>query len=356
MITLKKALAATLAITMLFSLSACGDKASNSTPTSAPAESAQPADNAEQSDSDSTAPLNVVFIPKLVGIPWFNQMEQGFKDYADEFGTMTIKVSGPPDADPVQQASFVEDAIATKPDVIVVVPNDTAVLEPSLQKAREAGIVVITQEASSVINADADIEFLIMELTGKQYMEALASNMGGEGGYAIMVGGLTVENHNARADAAVAYQEEKYPDMYQVISRVEGSEDIEEAHDKTLELILAHPDLKGIMYIGSNGALGGAAAIRERNLVGQFAITGTSLPSQSKPFLQDGSISANLIGSPRDIAYASAYIVEQLVANDMDVSSITEVPIYGEVQVDGKIILFHSDSEVTFENADSFGF
>jgi hypothetical protein len=31
-----------------------------------------------------------------------------------------------------------------------------------------------------------------------------------------MVGGLTNESHNARADAMVAYQEKNYPDLYQV--------------------------------------------------------------------------------------------------------------------------------------------
>jgi len=351
MITLKKVLTAMLAITTLFYLSVFAGGASSAAYASDSAARTQNAGNAGPG-----TPLKVVFIPKLVGIPWFNQMEKGFKDYAGEFGTMSVKVSGPAYADPVQQASVLEDVIATKPDVIVVVPNDTAVLEPILKKAREAGIIVITQEASTVNNADADIEFLIMERTGEQYMEALAVNMNGEGGYAIMVGGLTVESHNARADAAIAYQKAKYPKMFQVTSRVEGSENIQEAHNKTLELILAHPELKGILYIGSNGALGGAAAIRERNLVGKLVIAGTCLPSQAKPFLKDGAITANLIGSPHDIAYATAYIIDQLVANNMDVSSITSVPVYGKVKIDGKVILFHSDAEVTFENADSFGF
>lgn len=304
--------------------------------------------------SDSN--LNVVFIPKLVGIPWFNQMENGLKEYAQASGNMTVSVSGPVEADPVQQAKVLEDVVATKPDAIIIVPNDTKVLEPILKKAREAKIIVMTQEASTVENADVDVEFLIMDITGKQYMEALAEHMGGKGGYAVMVGGLTVENHNARANAAIMYQKEHYPDMYEVTSRVEGSESVEQAHDKTLELIKAYDDLKGMLYIGSNGALGGAAAIREKNLIGKFTVVGTSIPSQAKPFLKDGSLSVSLLGSPHNIGKATAYILDQLVANDMDFNSVKEVPEYGSVNVDGKIITFHSDAEITFENADSFGF
>ena len=64
---------------------------------------------------------------------------------------------------------------------------------------------MITQEAPTVKNADLDIEFLLLDQEGKDVIELLAKNMGTEGGYAIMVGGLTVEGHNNRADAMVKY-------------------------------------------------------------------------------------------------------------------------------------------------------
>lgn len=341
-------------------LSGCGQKSQHqpenqpavNTPTESASTESAPATNAPASGDK----LNVVFIPKLVGIPWFNQMENGLKEYAQSTGTMNITVSGPVEADPVQQAKVIEDVVATKPDAIIVVPNDTKVLEPILKKAREAGIIVITQEANTVENADADVEFLIMDMVGKQYLEGLAKSMGGEGGYAIMVGGLTVENHNARADAVVAYQKEHYPNMYEVTSRVEGSESVEQSHDKTLELMKAYDDLKGILYIGTNGPLGGAAAIKEKNMVGKFANVGTAIPSQAKPFLKDGAISTSFLGSPHNIGKATAYILDQLVANGMDVNVVKEVPEYGAVSIDGKVITFHSDVEITYENADSFGF
>ncbi len=300
--------------------------------------------------------MEVVFIPKLIGIPWFSQMEKGLKETAEEVGNMNITVSGPVEADPVQQAKALEDVLAKEPDAIIVVPNDTKVLEPILTKAREQGILVITQEASTVENADLDIEFIITEEIGRQYGEMLASNMSEESGYAIMVGGLTSESHNARADAAVAYLKENYPNMYEVTSRVEGSESIEESHNKTLELMKAYPELEGILYIGSNGALGGALAVREKNLVGEFVIAGTSLPAQSKPYLEDGSITANIISNPKNIGKSTAFIIDVLRKNDNDISAIGELPVNGETILNGKVILFHAPAEVTYENADSFGF
>ncbi|PKM58598.1 MAG: LacI family transcriptional regulator [Firmicutes bacterium HGW-Firmicutes-3] len=339
----------TLVTGLILGLSGCTSKSESNEET---------ATKTEESTSKITEEkiLEVVFVPKITGIPWFNAMEKGMKDYAKEFGGLNISVSGPAEADPLQQVKALEDVIARKPDVIVVVPNDTQVLEPVLEKARAAGILVISQEASSIENADADIEFLFIDRVGQQYMDALAKGMGEKGGYAIMVGGLTVENHNARADAAIAYQKENYPDMYEVTSRVEGSEDVSQAHDTTLELIKAHEDLGGMIYIGTNGPIGAATAIQEKNLIGKFVVVGTAVPSQAKPFIEDGSITSAIIGSPYNIGYVTSYVVKTLSENGMDISSITEVPIYGETVADGKVITFHADSEVTLENIDSFGF
>ncbi len=301
--------------------------------------------------------FEIVFIPKLIGIPWFNAMEDGFKAFAKDTGGIKITVSGAPEADPAQQARVLEDAIARKPDSIIVVPNDTKVLEPIMKKGREAGILMLTQEAVSAENVDADIEFLFPEQVGKDYMEALVRGMGEPaGGYAIMVGGLTVESHNARADNAVKYQKENYPGLYQVTSRLEGSESVEQARSKTLELLQAYDDLKGILYIGTLGAIGGALAVTEKNMADKISIAGTSVPSQVKRYLVDGSVDGNVISNPYRIGYDSAYIIHSLARNGKNTSAIRSVPEYGEVKVTGKVITFHAPAEVTAENAASFGF
>jgi len=301
-------------------------------------------------------PYEVIFIPKLIGIPWFNAMEKGFKDYSVSAGnSLNITTMGATDTDPAAQARMIEDAIAKKPDCIVVVPNDTATVEPLMKKGLDAGILMLTQEAPTIQNAVADIEFLILEKEGKDVVDLLVKNIGETGGYAIMVGGLTVEGHNNRADAMVKYQEENFPGLYQVTSRLEGGENVQLAHDKTLELITAYPDMKGIITIGSLGGIGAAQAVREKNLIGKFAVIGCSVPSEAKPYLEDKSMAANYIGNPYRIGLDSGYIVEQLL-DGKNLADITMLPEYGEAKVEGKIITFHADTEVTFENADSFGF
>ena len=66
-------------------------------------------------------------------------------------------------------------------------------------------------------------------------------------------------------------------------------------------------------------------------------------------------MAADYIGNPYRIGLDSAYIVQQLLAG-VPLAELTELPSYGTAQIDGKIITFHADTEVTAENADSFGF
>lgn len=306
-------------------------------------------------ESEDKGTYEIVFIPKLIGIPWFNAMSDGLKDYAKESGNLKITIAGAPETDPAQQARALEDAIARNPSAIIVVPNDSKVLEPIMKKGMDAGILMISQEATSMENINADIEFLIPEYVGRDYVEALVRNMGDEGGYAIMVGGLTVESHNARADAMVAYQEKNYPKLFQVTSRLEGSESVDIAHNKTLELIQAYPDLKGVLYIGSLGAIGGGIALEEKKLTNKISIVGGSVPSQVVPYLKKKSVHANIISNPYRIGKDSAYITLQLLMGKT-LDSLSPLPEYGDAEVVGKVITFHAPSEVTSENAASFGF
>lgn len=305
--------------------------------------------------SAQTKTYEIIFIPKLIGIPWFTTMEKGLKDYAEKVGGMNFTTMGATDTDPAAQARMIEDAIAKKPDCIIVVPNDTATVEPLMKKGLESGILMLSQEAPTIKNAVADIEFLILAQEGKDVVELLVKNAGTKGGYAIMVGGLTVEGHNNRADAMVKYQEENYPDLYQVTSRLEGGENVQVAHDKTLELVTAYPDMVGLITIGSLGGIGAAQAVREKNLIGKFFVIGCSVPSEAKSYLEDKSMAANYIGNPYRIGLDTAYIVEHLLAGKK-LEEITELPEYGTPLIEDKMITFHADSEVTFENADSFGF
>ena len=136
---------------------------------------------------------NIPTIVKIAGIQWFNRMDTGVKKFAADTGNNSYEV-GPAKADAQLQVQLVEDMIAKKADAITVVPFSPESLEPVLEKARAAGIKVVTHEASNIKNADWDLEAFQNVDYGKHQMDLLADCMHGEGQYAVFVGSLTSKN------------------------------------------------------------------------------------------------------------------------------------------------------------------
>jgi simple sugar transport system substrate-binding protein len=152
----------------------------------------------------------IITVVKLSGIPWFNRMEQGVKKYAADTGTAATQV-GPVQGDAQLQVQLIADVIAKKPDAIAVVPLSPEAVEPILKKARDAGITVVTHEASDIQNATYDIEAFQNGAYGVHLMDYLAKCMNGEGQYAVFVASLTSKTHNEWVDAAIQRQKDKYP-------------------------------------------------------------------------------------------------------------------------------------------------
>jgi simple sugar transport system substrate-binding protein len=129
-------------------------------PAAAPAPAAEaPAAEAPAAEGEAAAPSDLTFttVVKIAGINWFNRMEEGVKKFGADTG-INASLVGPAEADAAQQIPIIEDLIAQGVDALCVVPMDPTQLDPVLQKAMDAGITVITHEASNQNNMDWDIE------------------------------------------------------------------------------------------------------------------------------------------------------------------------------------------------------
>ena len=84
---------------------------------------------------------------KLIGVGWFDRMDEGIVAFAADSG-IDASQTGADDASPEKQVRLVEDLIAQGVNAITVVPNSPESLEGVFQKARDAGIVVVTHEAA----------------------------------------------------------------------------------------------------------------------------------------------------------------------------------------------------------------
>jgi len=312
------------------------------------------ATNAPAAEKPAAKAPEIAVVVKITGIPWFNVVETGVNRAAKELNVNAYQ-TGPAQADPAQQVKIVEDLVAKGVSAIAIVPNDAKALEPVLKKAKEKGIIVITHESPDQVGTDYDFELIDNVKFGQHAWDQLVKYMGDSGEYAIFVGGLTVPLHNFWADTGIEYAKQKYPNLKLVTERIPCGEDQELARQKTLELIKAYPNLKGIVGFGSLGPIGAAQALKEKGLTDKIAVVGTVIPSQAAPYLSEGSLKEGLLWNPANAGYGMVWLAKYMLEGGK-IENGVEIPGIGKITVDGKVIKVDAIIDITKENAASLGF
>ena len=304
----------------------------------------------------------IVVVPKDASNPWFVRMEVGVNEYAQAHPENTIYQRGTPEIDATLQAQVVQDLIAQGVDAICVMPVDPESLEPVLQQAREAGIVVIAHEGASLENVDYDIEAFNNDAYGAFIMENLATAMGGEGIYTTMVAHVTNASHNEWADGGVKYATENYPDMVLLEEepRVESEDNGDVAYNVAKELFKKYPDLKGIMGTSSFDAPGIARAIEELGLTGKVFTAGTGMPADNAELLKSGAVQYLTLWDPALAGQAMIALAEKLLAGE-EIATPLDLGVEGYTALEFKegsetVLEGQGWIVITAENVDSFGF
>ena len=256
--------------------------------------------------------LRFVNVVKLTGVGWFDRMVEGIEKFAAETGIDATQ-TGADDASPEKQVQLVEDLIAQGVSAITVVPNSPESLEGVFQKARDAGIVIVTHEAASQKNTDADIEAFDNTAYGEEIMKNLAECMGEEGEYAAFVGQQTAESHMQWVAGAFDYAGANYPNITRVEDPIESTENADVAYEKTKELLKKYPNLKGIQGSSAVDVVGVGRAIDELGLQDSVCVMGTSIPSLAGKYLETGAVDKIFFWDPALAGEAMMKIAEILV-------------------------------------------
>ena len=300
----------------------------------------------------------IVIMPKLVGIPYFNASQVGAEKAGKDLAC-DVTYTGPTVADAAEQVKMLEDLISKGVDCIVVAPNDPAALTPVLRKAKQKGILIMDWDTP----ADKSVvQISVHQIDDQEYAEhiwdLLVKHMGTDNAeYAIITGGLSAANLNSWIDLGLKYAKQKYPKLKLVTDKVPTDEKQQVAYQKALELIKAYPNLKGIIGVSTPTPLGAAQAVQEKGLQNKIAVVGTALPTDSKPYLADGSLKVATLWDPSKLGYLTVYLAKQRLEGKKLVNK-QEVPTVGKITVrpDGRTVIMGPPTDFTKENAGNFNF
>ncbi len=297
----------------------------------------------------------IAFIPKLIGIPYFNAMEKGGLQAEKELGVKFI-YTGPTTADSAKQIEMIDNLITQEVDAIAVAPNDPVAIAPIIKKAKEKGIVVLTSDTDGALDVrQVFVNQAKEEGIANTIIDELAKQMNEEGQLAVISCGPTAWNLNTwilHQNARLA----QYPDMELLTVRYAG-EDVQNGIRVSLDVISAFPELKGLIGECSTSAPAVAEAIKQAGKAGQIKGIGISVPSMMRSYIKEDVIESFVLWDPVKLGYLTVWAAKELLEGK-EFAEWTEVPNVGKVEyvADKKMLVLGPPTVFTKENVDNYDF
>jgi rhamnose transport system substrate-binding protein len=307
--TLALAAAATAAA---LGLAACGG---SSTPAASTTTSKTPASSPSAAGGIKKG-LTVYFIPKDTNNPYEVIADKGGTDALTELGGKVVVSSGTEDTAAAQIPS-IQAAIQAHADAIVIAGNDPSALCPALGQAQAAGIKVVSFDSDVTCPNHLFINQADTQNIGTSEVDLLAKEIGSKGEIAILSAAATATNQNAWI-GFMKTQLKKYPNM-KLVSTVYGNDDPATSLTVLQGLLTAHPNLRGIISPTTVGISTAAQYLsKHKDIAKKVTLTGLGLPSQMKPYVLNGTVSAFELWNPSDLGYLAGYAAANLASGSFE--------------------------------------
>jgi rhamnose transport system substrate-binding protein len=314
----RPAVLAFAAVAAVSALAACSSSSSSSSAATSSTSASTPASASAAATSGASAikkGLVVYFIPKDTQNPYEVLADAGGSKALAELGGKVVVSSGTADTAAAQIPS-IQAAIQAHANAIVIAGNDPSALCPSLGQAASAGIAILSFDSDVTCGSSPNHLFINQantETIGTSEVDILAKEIGGSGQIAILSAAASATNQNSW----IAYMKQelkKYPNI-KLVSTVYGNDDPATSLTVLQGLLSAYPNLKGIISPTTVGIQASAQYLdTHKSLLKKLTLTGLGLPSQMKPYVEDGTVKEFELWNPSNLGYLAGYAAAALAS------------------------------------------
>ncbi|MEN8171823.1 MAG: substrate-binding domain-containing protein [Chloroflexota bacterium] len=323
-----------LLLTLILLISACSPKPpveepeapSGETVVEEPAESETESETAPSGDVIVPVPgeaLDMVLLPKFLGIIVFDEANQGAQEAAAELGNPSkLQFLGPtPENSVAGQIDIVTTAATQGMDAIMISNNAGDQIVPSATAAKEAGMTVVTWD-SPIPSAESEDLFIAQVDFGEmgQVMADMAlSIMGDDGGqFAVLSASPDASNQNAWiASLEEVLTEDAYAAL-ELVDIVYGNDQSEDSYNQALALVDKYPDMELIMSPTTVGITSASKAMQDEGLCDEVKVSGLGLPSEMVSYTLNGCAPEFALWSFVDLGYLTYYTTYLLASGQME--------------------------------------
>ena len=289
----------------------------------------------------------VGLITKTETNPFFVKMREGAQTQANELGLQLLTAAGSFDGDNEAQVTAIENMVNAGAAGILLVPSDSSAIVPSVQRARDQGVVVIAldtplnpQDASDALFATDN--FRAGQLIG-EYAKAVMGDTTPVVATLDLAPGITVGTlrHNGfMAGYGLADVTADTPDQTnssEVVCSQDTQGDQTKGQTAMENCLTSNPDINLVYTINEPAAFGAATAIRNAGLQDQITVVSVDGGCAGVRGVQDGQIAATSQQYPLEMASLGVEAVAEFVNSgtkpsgytDTGVTLITDNPVDG---------------------------
>lgn len=253
---------------------------------------------------------DIVLIPKTIGATefWVTFKEGGIMA-ASEHGVNLEIIGTDDETDEEGQIAIIEEILAREdlPDAMVISPLSYSSMTSLLQKVESSGIYLVL--ADSIIDEDvADAVVATDNVVAGMELGNYAASLIEQEDQIVIVGHVENASTAIEREAGVRVGLEELENNIQEVVFCNSS--YEKAEELTIEMIEKYPELKIVIGLNENAAVGAAWALKEMGKEGEILLVGFDSSLEEVKLMEEGVFQGIVIQNPFNMGYLG---VEQAV-------------------------------------------
>jgi ribose transport system substrate-binding protein len=310
--------AAVIGALIILGASACSSSGSSNVPTS----SGTTASTGSSPAAASAAGKNLELIVGTKSDDFYVTMECGAEAEAAKLG-VTLTVNGPSTFSVPLQKPLIDDALVTKPDVLLVAPTDSSALDPDLEKVQANGTKIVFVDTSSS-NTSLGISRISSDNAagGKLAADTLGSMLGGKGTVAVISVAKGVSTTDARVAGFQQEMDAKFPGIKLLAEQNDDTDSVTAATQFIEADISGNPGLNGAFAANVVTAEGVAAGVQHAGMTGKVKLATFDADATQMQMMSQGTI---------QLAIAQEPAVEGADAVQQAVNALTGKPVQANI-------------------------
>ncbi len=306
-----------LATAIVLALAGCGSGAGNG--------NLSTSNTSTQSAAKGTSSYTIGFIPGVTTDAFYISMMKGAKDEAKKLG-INLDIQGGTQWNYTLQTPIVSGMVSRQVNCLIIAPNDANAMVGPLRQAVDAKIPVITVDTTI-----SDNSILTSQITsdnsqgGTVAADEMAKLIGNSGDVVEINVTPGISTTDERQQAFIS-EMKKYPKI-NVLTPQYSNDQQNTAASETENILLSHPNLKGVFATNVVNAGGVAQALKAKGVQGKVKLIAYDGEPLEVSDLKDGSIQAIVVQKPYlEGQMAVQYAYDLLTGKKSDIQQKVVLP------------------------------